>query len=73
MKKISSVNFEKYKKFKTLKISHICHKTLLLYTISMKCGSEDEKYISIEILNFWFNWKYIITLRIWGKSLDWKI
>ena len=55
MKKITSINFEKYKKFKTSKISHTCHKTLLLYTILMKCGSQDEKYISIEILNFWFN------------------
>ena len=73
MKKVFSICCEKYNKFKTSKISYICHKILLLSTISNKEGSEDEKYISTEILIFFFNWKYIITLKIWGKSLDWEI
>ena len=55
MKKVFSICCEKYNKFKTSKISYICHKILLLSTISNKEGSEDEKYISTEILIFFFN------------------
>ena len=54
MGKIYCTKCKKYKKFKKPKISYICDKALLLFSISNKCGSEDEKIFkeeeSIEIL-----------------------
>ena len=54
MRKIYSISCKKYKEFKKHKISYICYKTLLLFCICNKCGSEDEKIFKevepIEIL-----------------------
>ena len=43
MKNIYCAKCKNYKKFKKPKISYNCNKTLLLSSISHKCGSEDEK------------------------------
>ena len=50
---------------------------LVLSIICSKCKNEDEKNISRKIIysdikNSWFNWKHIITFKIWVKNLDWK-
>ena len=54
MRKIYCTNCKKYKDFRKPKISYISDKTLLLFSICNKCGSEDEKIFkkeqSIEIL-----------------------
>ena len=54
MRKIYCIKRKKYKEFKTLKVSYISSKTLILSTICNKCGSENEKLFkeeeSIEIL-----------------------
>ena len=54
MRKIYCTKCNKYKQFKKPRILYICDKTLLLFSICNKCGSEDEKIFkkeqSIEIL-----------------------
>ena len=54
MRKIYCINCKRYKEFKNPKISHICLKTLLLSSICIKCGIENEKSFkeeeSVEIL-----------------------
>ena len=56
MKKIYYTTCKKYKEFKEPKISYLCDKTLLFYSVCNKCESEDEKIFkeeeSIEILKF---------------------
>ena len=46
--KIFCAKCKKYKEFKNSKISCICYKTLLLFSICNKCGSEDEKMFKEE-------------------------
>ena len=41
MREIYYIKCKKYKVFKKTKISYICYKTLLLFSICNKCGSED--------------------------------
>ena len=54
MKKIYSIKRKKYRKFIKPKIAYICYKTLRLFSIYNKCGSEDKKIFmeqeTIEIL-----------------------
>ena len=50
MGKIYCIKCKKYKKFKKPKISYICDKTLLLFSICNQRGSEDEKMFREEEL-----------------------
>ena len=71
MRKIYWTKCKKYKQIKKPKIWYICNKTFLP-SICNKCGSEGEKIFKAKessIKNFWFNSKYIITLKIWVKTL----
>ena len=49
-------------------------KTLVLSIICSKCKNNQEKNIerkrvNWDIKDFWFNWKYVITLKIWLKKI----
>ena len=72
MKKLYCVICGKYRKFEKPKISYLLEKTLVLSIICSKCKNEDEKLFkeeeSLDIKNCWFNWRYIITLKIWLKK-----
>ena len=74
MKKLYCVLCGKYRKFGKLKVSYLLEKTLVLSVSCNKCKCEEKEKIfkeeeSIEIIkNSWFNWKYIITLKIWLKK-----
>ena len=72
MKKIYCVICGEYRKFEGLKLSYIFKKALVLSIVCRDCKHEDEKK-NWDIENSSFNWKYITTLKIWVKSLDWKI
>ena len=48
MKKIYCNKCHKYGKFKKPEISNIFYKTLVLYNICDKCGSDDEKVFQEE-------------------------
>ena len=77
MKKLYCIICGKYRKFEKPKTSYTLQKTLVLSITCSKCKNKDEKNLeeeSIEVTkNSWFDWKYIITLKIWVKNLDWKI
>ena len=45
MRETYCIKCKKYKEFKKLKISYICHKILLLSSICNKCRSEMNKYL----------------------------
>ena len=70
MEKLYYVICVKYRKFeKTLE------KTLVNSIICSKCKNKDNKNIwrrriHWNIKNSWFNWKYVITLKIWVENLD---
>ena len=68
MRKIYCTRYKIYKAFKKPKILYIDDKTLLL---------SNEKYLKrknqLRFKNCSFNWKYIITLKIWVKNLDYEI
>ena len=54
------IKYNKYRKFKNLKISYIFNKTWVLCIICDKCGSKDEKVFKEEesiktFKSFWFN------------------
>ena len=73
MKKFYCVICGKYRKFEKPKISYFLEKILFLSISCSKCKNEDERIFkeeeSIQILEkSWFNWKYIITLKIWQKK-----
>ena len=49
-------------------------KALVLSIICSKCKNNQEKNIerkrvNWDIKDFWFNWKYVITLKIWLKKI----
>ena len=55
------------------KVSYIFGKTLILSVIWSKCKNEDETIfkkgrISWNIRYSWFDWKSIITFKIWQKK-----
>ena len=50
MRKIYCTKCRRYKEFKKPKISNICAKTLLLFSICNKCANEDEKIFKEEEL-----------------------
>ena len=52
------------RKFEKSKISCILEKASVLYIICSKCKNGDEKiFKEEESIDFWFNWKHIITLK----------
>ena len=70
MKILYCVICGKYRKFEKSEISYLLEKILVL---SADCKNGDEKIfkrrkINWNIQNFWFDWKYIITLKIWVKK-----
>ena len=72
MKKLYCVIWGKYRQFEITKISYDLEKIVILSIIFAKCKNEDEKFlrrrIDWDITNSWFNWKYIITLKICLKK-----
>ena len=53
---------------------NIIETALVLSVICSKFKNEEifkeSRRINRNIKNFWFNWKYMITLKIWVKNLD---
>ena len=79
MKKTYCVICGKYRKLEKPKISYLLDKKLLVLSIiCSKCKTEDAKNFKKEesmkaskilgLINSWFNWKYIITWKIWQKT-----
>ena len=73
MKKLYRIIWGKYRKSEKPKISCLLEKTLVLSIICSKCKNEDEKNtwkrrVNWNIKKSWFNWKNILTLKIWQKK-----
>ena len=70
MTKLYSVICGRYIKIETFwKKKYILEQTFVLAIICGKC-KDLKKKINWDIKNSWFNWKYVITLKIWVKNLD---
>ena len=75
MKTLYCVICRKYRKLEKSTISYLLEKALVLSIICSKCKTEEGKQflrknnqrINWDIIDSWFNWKYIIIFKIWLK------
>ena len=65
---------KKYKEYKKPKASYICDKTfpflVFVKVWKWRWKNISRRRINWDIKSYWFNWKYIITLKTWVKNLD---
>ena len=74
MKKYLMIFVVSIDKLKTLKYHTFFKKTLVRSIVYNNCENKDKQMFKEEeltdIKNSWFDWKYIITLKVWRKKMQ---